>query len=328
MIKLFPTHKTTYISSEKPSDNFGNQNQLYVSHLEDGFFGNESENRSLIYFDVNDVIEEIDFSEQNYKVELILNVSYSKLKGEDYQFFIHPLLKQFEEGFSTELYKSDGVSWYNASTGTPWDTNGGDYDDQILFPYTYDNRNNLLKIDITSYIIDINNGIYDNNGVIIIGSNHVNNIAFYSNSGHENLGPRVYLYKDVQILENNNVENKYDEGEFNTIPSIKILDHQSKVMEGELSQHVINVEPAFVRKSTWIPQKYRYSENLQFMIKDLTRNKTIVEYSDYTKVNVKNNIMINELDFSNFPQGLYEIKYRIQNDKYSDGVNILVEDKY
>lgn len=327
MIKLYPTNKTSFISSGEIFRNFGKISQMYVSNLTGGFFDTNSEKRSLVYFDVDEFIENIDFV--NDKVELILHLSLFDVVNENYEIFVHPLTKAFEEGFSTELYSGSGVSWINSSSGESWGNWGGDFNDQISFPVTFDKKNNIMRVDITSFLEDVYNETYDNFGLIFVPNEHIRNVGIYSNSDYSNLGPRVYVQTEQRQLITDS-ENEYDSSDYISDPILRVIDYKPLINVGETTSHILNIEPRFVRKRTFIESKYIYSENVKYQIFDVSRNKIVVPFSDYTKTDVINSIIVNRLDFSNYPDGLYEVTYKMEEDRvvYSEPINIRVEQKY
>jgi len=90
---------------------------------------------------------------KNYKLD-VLAVSSSWEEGNGLDM----------EGYSDETYDGIGSNWINASSGTPWTTEGGDYHVSPAFTASFDKGDEDLEVNVTSLVEQWIDGTKDNYG--------------------------------------------------------------------------------------------------------------------------------------------------------------------
>ena len=68
------------------------------------------------------------------------------------------------EGYTDETYGGIGSSWVNASSGTAWTTQGGDYHASPIFTQSFDKGDEDLEINVTSLVEEWIDGTKNNYG--------------------------------------------------------------------------------------------------------------------------------------------------------------------
>jgi len=90
---------------------------------------------------------------KNYKLD-VLAVSSSWEEGNGLDM----------EGYSDETYDGIGSNWINASSGTPWTTEGGDYHVSPAFTASFDKGDEDLEVNVTSLVEQWIDSTKDNYG--------------------------------------------------------------------------------------------------------------------------------------------------------------------
>jgi len=133
--------------------------------------------RLLVQFPVNDIISDRngELLPSAGSVNFVLNL-YNAEHGltlpRNFTLAILPVSRSWEEGYGVDLdeysdltYDGDGANWVNASSGTQWTNQGGDYLDSPVYDQYFNKGIENLEIDITPLVEDWISSTVSNYGV-------------------------------------------------------------------------------------------------------------------------------------------------------------------
>ena len=90
------------------------------------------------------------------------------------------------EGYKDKTYDGIGSNWINASSGTPWTTQGGDYHSEPNYSVTFEKGDEDLSLDVTGLVEHWLNGQKQNYGFGIRLSSSYEALSSANSSGSQN----------------------------------------------------------------------------------------------------------------------------------------------
>lgn len=283
---------------------------------------------------------EFDFSEVNSTVYQSASVVYLNLYSciaksvpEDYTFDLHPVSSEWSVG--TGIYNDKktkvGVSWHWKNSTEPWTTEGGDYYTQYSSSLTFPYNNIDAKFNITSIVNLYKNATIENNGFIIkrptsaeIDYVPYGSVMFYSNNTNTVYLPTAeFLYDDHSYVSSSfysvnpsgsvsgslltgsininikNLKEKYRYDTFNRFRLIIKSDNQIKT---------------FYERRAFNEIKF-LEDSLYYSIVDAYTNRTIIPFSEYTKVSLDSQGHYFDISTSGFmPERFYKVLFKYTAD--------------
>ncbi|MBS3789638.1 MAG: DNRLRE domain-containing protein, partial [Candidatus Thermoplasmatota archaeon] len=150
--------KDTFITNDPPNyyNNFGAESTMYL-----GGYTSDTELRGLLEFNLpqdEGVLK---------RASVSLYCSYIKHVGEGVNVSLSPITNQWLE--NDLAYEEGAANWENRTTGTPWDTPGGDFDTSYKSYRNISQNGIWYDWDITEIVRAWYDGDIDNNGLMITG---------------------------------------------------------------------------------------------------------------------------------------------------------------
>jgi hypothetical protein len=150
--------------------------------------------RTLIYFPMTDIISDRTSGDipasgnVNFYLSLT-NAEHPFTLPRNFTLQVSPLSRSFEEGIGMDMdnyvdltYGGQGANWINASSGTQWTTEGGDFLSEPLFSQSFSEGYEDLEVNITDLVEQWISGTITNNGVGIhlTSSQETGSTSFYT----------------------------------------------------------------------------------------------------------------------------------------------------
>jgi hypothetical protein len=317
--KIF-SEKDTFISSNRPTQNFGRDEILEISNETELTSLNPDKTRALIQFPTSQII---------YLIDNIINgsfTSYLKLFLAnayipfDYEVLGYPISKSWDMGFGRsgdEPNTTSGCTWNSSTSVLSWSNPGGDY---ITIPSSSQSFNYIsnkdLNLDISNITTEWYSGSIPNYGILlkqddnIEGGNDPITLKFFSMDTHTIYPPQLEFRWDdslynttlIQINSSNftsNITNNKQEFEENTIYKFRIK-VRDKFPTRQFSTSSIYLNTKALPSSSY------------WALKDVKTEEMIIDFDlNHTKISCDNDsnyftIYMNGLE----PERYYQILYK------------------
>ena len=309
MNEIKKINKTAFISKKNSDKNFGASNQMYVYSKDDDIF------RSMFRFSVDqDLIDKN--NNPNYLINMKLYISVNRPMDDSFSIKAYPITKDWEEGFgNTHNDITDGVNWITTGN-VNWSVEGGDYDNTDEYNVTINGEYQFVEVDLSNYISRVED-LGENFGIILVSENesmdNAYKFAMYSDDSPSGYDPIIQILHDDYEINTENTD-LYD-GEYPII--IDMYNYKFCHESDEFFFGQINIKPRYSRNNLFCPvNRLKYLPNIQFRLVDETRDKLIYDYSNYTRIPVKEKGMLLTLPTNNLNQGNY---YFLLKYTHSDG---------
>lgn len=303
--------KDAFISSTEPFKNYGKSRQLYVTNTNKDSTGRfvldkNQEKRSLFWVDIEAVLSAISDVDKA-TVEVSFPVSNYLSDDPEFKVNCHPLTKSFYENYGSDVADvSSPVNWQGATAVEPWTTEGGDYNDAITIPSTFDKQNSIYTVDLTEFIKTYNPASY--HGFILVADGVNRNFAMYSSESDYAI-PYVNIFENTFSIETGDNVLAFPNNE---VPEILLRSQKYRYHKGETLEVRISLNRKYATKAFENSSKQFYSPNLKYRLIDIARNRLIVDYRDETRIDVTPAGNILRLSLDNLLSGFYEMS--IMND--------------
>lgn len=316
----------TFIHNSEPSKNYGMSNQLYCFRKDDHI------TRTLIKFET-DKLEEL-HSDDKKLINMKLYISVNRPMDTNFSITAYPLTKDWVEGLGSVHNIDDGVNWTDTGNGE-WDNEGGDYDATESYNVDINDEFQYIEINLSDYLDRIFIDGEENFGIILISNetkiikegteneeevsiSNAYNFAMYSDNDPSGYDPFIQILDDDYANYGSDPEKETDaieyDGEYPII--IDPYNYKFNHEKNDFFMCQVNIKPRYSRNNLFYPEnKLRYLPDIKYKMVDESRGKVIYDYSNYTKIPIRDRGLLLTVSTRNLNRGNYYIvmKY-VHND--------------
>lgn len=293
--------------------------------------------RAILKFDIPTVLAAIpsNIALEDVEFDLVLSTALASKLDREQTILVHSILEDWAEGaeyfYQTAIQVDSGVTWTYRDTGSLWTTSGSTYDTGSAVSASSEwpirdysvNVSDIIKIPLSASVDTF--GLLVKFDDIDESDNTVNgNIKFFSRNSHTIHVP--YLIA------------KWDDASYTgslslvdmTQPMITPKNLQSMYKKDENVQIELTVRNKYPQKTfatmfSAFTGTLRPPETTYFSVVDITANKVIIPFDDYSKVSTTpSGSVINFTTQAMFPNRMYKLMFKLV-----DGDNeVIVDNNY
>jgi len=298
--KLFPTKSST-IYPHFPYKNTGMDPIIEIIPSDVG------SSRFLLDFSENEIKSIINnhISGSLWKAELDLYVvNIDNFNKDDLIINAFPVSGSWDRGtgyFGDIPINTSGVSWVNSKVDNPWNSEGGDYINNVYSSYQCKNNNVRFNFDITNLIeYQLNQELYEGFIFKLDELQEVYNetsFKFYSKNSNEVFIPKIsFKWDDSEYIEYDNLLTDSD--------FIMSMNHKEIYSIKSVPNFEVFVSERYPEKiyTSEILYKFKHlPEESYYAIEDVINQEFIIQFDeDYTKISTRDNKSFFKLHMDNF----------------------------
>lgn len=302
MNQILNIQQSTFITNNGADKNYGQSNQLYC-------YKNEGDKyRTLIKFDVDQELIDLN-NNTNYKINLKVFFSVRRLKASSYEMKAHPITSDWVEGFGNSYNEEEGVTW-NSNGLSGWQNKGGDFNDTITYDVNVDEEYQFLEIDLSDYINRVEGG-ENNFGIMLVSNEDVDinayKVAMYSDDSPSGYDPFIQILHDDYSVDTS--QTALYNGDFPIVVDVYNYRYANESDGFFIAQ--LNIKPKYTRNSLFYPDsQLYYLPDIEYRLMDTQRDKLIYDFSEYTRIPVKEKGLMLTFSTKNLKSSLYYLVCR------------------
>lgn len=321
MYHFLTAFKDSTIYENSPNENFGADEILQLGRE------NNEESRVLVQFDLDRVRQYIssgEISGQQFESHLRLYTTEVRSVPGEYTIEVYPLNKEWIRGTGRKFNVfpiEDGVSW-NSTGNVDWTNSGGDFNTSYSGEEKFkDFETSDLNVDVSLIVFTWVENVEENNGFLLFSDSTFDDenyfLNYFGTFTHTIYPPELVVKYDDSVVDTTTGEAL--EVEDDPVATFSGLEEEYR--NQGIKRFRVNVKRRyeslrFVEDFVENPSPLYISDSgdLKYELVDLRSEKTLIPFSEYSKLSFDENGYYFDVDFEGFqPNRYYEINLRFDH---------------